>query len=426
MIENLAALRDRLAADPSRLSSQFEADDPRGLNPLSLEQQKKRAKERLRAWKSGTDFARTAPKLSDAQHAIAKEQGFNNWAQLRAHIQRSNIARSALQSGTPGALDGRMRILHIRCGHDIRHALAIAGFNGDFLSFHDPYVHGPVPGMGSLDAFLEIRARYISDSLHPSYDEVIEDLRRQYAALDQARDYDAVHLWLEHDSYDQLILAKLLDFFSDPERRPGSLKLISVTHYPGVKIFNGIGQLPPEALRVLWEDFRDVNAAQLQLGQRAWSAVRSPTPDALREVIATGTSELPTMAIALERHLRQLPSERNGLNLSENLTLQILDEKGSMNAGRLFGWYANHYEPLAFMGDSAYWRLLEELATATHPAVSLTRSGENPIQWQVALSETGGQLMADEADWIELNGVDRWVGGIHLSSQNGIVFRSTD
>ena len=45
----------------------------------------------------------------------------------------------------------------------------------------------------------------------PRIDEVIEDLRQQYAALEKARNYDAVYLWFEHDSYDQLILAKLLD-----------------------------------------------------------------------------------------------------------------------------------------------------------------------------------------------------------------------
>lgn len=426
MIENLAALRTRFAANPPRLSSRFDESDPRRLKHLSLEQQKKRAKERLRDWKSAAETMQPEPKLSDAQHSIAKEQGFKNWAQMKAHIEQSQIARNALQSGEPGALDGKERALHVRCGTDIQHTLAIAGFSGDFLPFYDPYVHGPVPSTDSLDEFLHIRASYISSDLHPSYEEVIEDLRQQYAALEQARDYDAVYIWLEHDSYDQLILAKLLDFFSDAEHRPANLKLISVTHYPGVKIFNGIGQLPPEALRVLWEEFREVSPAQLTLGQRVWAAIRSLTPHALREVIATGTPELPAMAIALDRHLRQLPSERNGLNLSENLTLQILDQKGSMNAARLFGWYTNHYEPLSFMGDTGYWQLLEDLAKADHPAITLDKQGEKTNQWQVTLSEIGRRLLADEVDWVELNGIDRWVGGIHLNSQRGSVYRSAD
>jgi hypothetical protein len=423
MIKNLAALRASFASNPPKLSSQFADDDPRRVQHLSLEQQKKRAKERLRSWRSAADSKQPEPKLSDAQLAIAKEHGFANWMQLKAHIEQSKISREVLRSGKPEALDGNKRVLHIRCGTDIQHTLAVAGFSGDFLPFYDPYVHGPVPRTDAFEEFLLIRANYIVGSLHLNYEDVLDDLRQQYSALEQARIYDAVYLWFEHDSYDQLILAKLLDFFSNAERRPVQLKYISITRYPGVRMFNGIGQLPPEALRILWDEFMDVSLEQLALGQRAWAAVCSPTPDALRELITTGTPELPTMAIAFDRHLKQLPSARNGLNLSENLTLQILDEKGSMNAARLFGWYTNHYEPLTFMGDTGYWRLLEDLADADHPAIILEKEGEKPNLWQVMLTKLGKLLLADEADWIELNGIDRWVGGIHLSSQKGRIYR---
>jgi hypothetical protein len=426
MIKNLAALRASFASNPAKLFSEYAEGDPRRIQSLSLEQQKKRAKERLREWKPVAEPAKPPPKLSDAQHAIAKELGFNSWMQLKAHIEQSEIARKAMQSGEPEALDGNQHILHIRCGTDIMHTLAVAGFSGDFLAFYDPYAHGPVPQRESLEAFLQIRAHYISKGLAPNYEEVLNDLRQQYAALEQAHTYEAVYLWFEHDAYDQLILAKLLDFFCDEALRPASLKLISVARYPGVKLFNGIGQLPPEALRVLWKHFSTVSPAQLNLGRRAWAAIRSACPEALRELIATGTPELPTMAIALDRHLKQLPSAHNGLNLTENLTLRILAEKGRMNAARLFGWYTNHYEPLTFMGDTAYWQLLEGLAAAKHPAIQLAKQGDNPINWQVNLTETGRQLLADKADWIELNGIDCWLGGIHLDSQSGSVYRSVD
>ncbi|OOY42979.1 hypothetical protein BOV92_12370, partial [Solemya velum gill symbiont] len=56
-------------------------------------------------------------------------------------------------------------------------------------------------------------------------------------------------------------------------------------------------------------------------------------------------------------------------------------------------------------------------------AVTMDREGEQPNQWQVTLSDTGRQLLADEVDWVELNGIDRWVGGIHLDSQKGQVPR---
>lgn len=422
MIESLVSLRDKFTSSEPGLA-RFDDGDPRKLNNLSLEQQKKRAKELLRDWRANPPEPGREYKLSDVQHEIAHGYGFRNWAALKAHIEQAKVARDAITSGEPTALDGEQRCLHIRCGNDIQHALVVAGFVGDFLLFPDPYVHGPVPMTESLQEFIEIRARYISSDNQPPYEVVLNDLTNNYASLEKAREYDAVYLWFEHDPYDQLLVAKLLDFFSDPQKRPAVLRMINITHFPGVEIFNGIGQLPAEAMRVLWREFRDVTAQQLAIGRQAWAALRSPTQQPLLDIIATGTSALPTMAIALHRHLQQLPWTTNGLNLSEQLSLQILEDEGDMNAARLFGWYTNHYEPLTFMGDSGYWHLLEDLASANQPAILLDKQGDKPNSWQVSLTDTGRALLNNNADWLELNTVDRWVGGIHIDTANGQVER---
>ena len=422
MIESLAELRTQLNHQPYRTLYDFDADDPRALRPLSLEQQKKCAKDLLKKWRGSSDKA--DKKLADAQHMIAQGHGFKNWPQLKAHIQQSEIARAALKEGVVSCLDGNQKTLHIRCGSDIKHALVIAGFSGDFLNFCDPYVHGPVPAIDDLDEFIKVRAAYIASDGNPPFDVALKQLRNMYSGLEAAKDYDAVYIWLEHDSYDQLILAKLLDFFSDISKRPTVLKLLCATHYPGVKIFNGLGQLPPEALRVLWQDFASINEDQFEIGRQAWTAVCSSNPDLLRKVIAMGTPPLPTMANALKRHLQQLPSKQNGLNLTEQLTLQILVEKGSMNAARLFGWYTNHYELLTFMGDTGYWEVLRDLARAKYPAIILDEQGKLPKQWQVQMTQTGEKLLNNELDWLQINTVDRWLGGIHLDNKTGMVFRA--
>src|SRR6185503_1914068 len=107
---------------------------------LNLEQQKNRAKDLLRAAKSGDAdaLARVTAgnarppepatvKLADAQFAIARELRFSNWAQLKAHIESMDRQRAALERQEP-ALDSDLKTLHIRCGSDIRAALAAGGF----------------------------------------------------------------------------------------------------------------------------------------------------------------------------------------------------------------------------------------------------------------------------------------------------------
>ena len=60
---------------------------------------------------------------------------------------------------------------------------------------------------------MNIRATAISD-LGVSFEDALTRLKEEYGALAKARDYDRVMLWFEHDPHDQLILAKMLDFFS--------------------------------------------------------------------------------------------------------------------------------------------------------------------------------------------------------------------
>jgi hypothetical protein len=436
MIVSLAQLRQQRTS-PTRFP-EFDDGDPRRLNPLSLEQQRKRAKELLRAVRAQDAgalerFRRQAlqplsaagPRLADAQRVVARENGFRQWTELKAHADSIRLAQQATAEGRPSALDGGCRTLHIRCGHDIMHKLAIAGFDGDFLWFADPYVQGPVPRTASLAEFVQIRATYLEGQDRKQT--VFERLYASYQDLERAREYAAVNLWMEHDSYDQLVLAKLLDFFSDRAKRPPRLRLISVTHFPGVERFNGIGQLPPEALRVLWNDFEDVHQGQLLVGKQAWRAITSPTPEALVDLVKTATPALPTMSGALARHLRELPSVENGLSLTEQLTLQILAEKGPMNAARLFGWYTNHQEPLPFLGDSGYWVVLLGLANAGKPALKIDERRDVPPEWNkhwhVALLPLGRDLLAHKADWLRTNTVERWVGGVRIDSRQATNWR---
>ena len=140
MIDNLAELRQQLIAQ-QYVPHNFEDGDPRKLNHLSLEQQKKRAKELLKDWQANNSGPNESPKLSDAQLVIAQQHGFRQWADFKAHIEQANIARKALQTDRATALDADHRTLHIRCGTDIKHGLAISGFEGDFLCFVDLYVN---------------------------------------------------------------------------------------------------------------------------------------------------------------------------------------------------------------------------------------------------------------------------------------------
>ncbi len=404
MIERLsaraAAISDRPLDYPSRYRS------------LNLEQQKKRAKELLKAWQA--QELEAPAKLADAQRTIARELGFTKWEGLKAHTQAASIAQAALKSGSPSALDGDSSTLHIRCGSDIRDGLAIAGFRGDYLSFPYPFIHGPAPSAN----FIETGARFLASvDFMQSEDAARTRLAGEFAGLERATEYDRTCFWFEHDAYDQLCLIFLLDWFAKPARRPRQVDLICCTGYPDVANFHGLGELPPEALRLLWPGRRPVTMAQYNLGQSAWQALIQPTPAALFDLVADGTPALPPLAPAVLRQLRELPATTNGLSLTEQLALTILKREGGTTGGRLFGRYTNDYEPLVFMGDLGFYNIiLRGLAAGPNPAITYDKANGKQEWWRnlMHLTQTGHDLLENRLNWLQIAPIHRWVGGTEI------------
>jgi hypothetical protein len=222
---------------------------------LNFEQQGKRAKELLKAARAGEREAlarfRSPPKLAEAQYLVARELRFDNWAALKRHIAEMTRAREVMNTSV---LDGDLRTLHIRCGHDLQESLKEAGFRGDYYVDIYPYLFGPVcEGPG----YLEQRARHIVDCYGDQFDPPLEyegqlrGLEDKERELHGSADYERVVLWFEHDVTDQLSLIHLLGHYAI-HRRPPRLELVNISDFPGARRFTGLGELPPEALRMLW------------------------------------------------------------------------------------------------------------------------------------------------------------------------------
>ncbi len=409
---------------------------------LNLEQQKNRAKDLLRAARaadaealsriaaardgvgarasqsaSGASGALKATvKLADAQLAIAREQRFASWGKLKAHIESMDRQRAAID-GKHAAPDGDMKTLHIRCGSDIQNTLKDGGFVGDFLEHAIPYCLGPVTTGPDRHALM---ARFLVDTFPEAkgglvYERALEGLARGEERLHRsAEDYERVVLWMEHDSWDQLVLIRLLAHYANA-RRPRVLELVAVDEFPGGERFVGIGQLPAEALRLLWLTRRPVTPAQLLLGNDAWIALTSGKPTHLATLARSGTPALPIMAPALHRHLRELPSVENGLSLTEHLVLQILSA-ASVTLNRVFLMMTREREPLPWIGDLGLLHVVDDILRAAEPVIIRTppAPGERWFRQQLTITDLGRAVLHGERDWHTLNPPPRWLGGVHI------------
>jgi hypothetical protein len=311
-------------------------------------------------------------------------------------------------------IDADCPTLHIRCGADIRDKLRVAGFIGDFLEYSDPVCEGPVPDTPDLT---EIRAGYLTAGagrfMGFTRDQCLAGLRAAEQRLAAAHRYDRVVLWFEHDSYDQLILARCLSRLAE-RPLPACLELICIDRHPDVPRFNGLGQLEPAALAGLWPSRQTVTPAQIALGQAIWAALRQPEPTALQAIAESGTQALPIAAAALWRHLEELPGMVDGLSLTQRLVLTILAEAPT-RIGRVFSAMVGGREPLVFMGDIGLLVTVEAMAR-TNPPVLTIEAGEQPFPRVASITATGRAVLSGATDFLSLHPPERWVGGVQIES----------
>ena len=400
---------------------------------LNFEQQGKRAKELLKAARAGEPEAlarfKSPPRLAEAQYLIARELRFDNWTVLKHHIAEMTREREAaraqatLPPDAPSLLDGELRTLHVRCGHDLETPLHDAGFRGDFYVHSYPYLIGPVSeGPGCL----EQRARFLVDSYADSFDPplqyepVLHGLGSDEQRLQDSAEYERVVIWSELDCYDQLVLVRLLGHYAT-HRRPPRLELINIGEFPGAVRFIGLGQLPPEALRMLWTTRKPATPAALKLCLDSWRALVNPDPRALAAIMRTGTPALPLLANALHRHLRELPSIVNGLSFTEEMSLQLLAED-NISLIRLIGRQIFERDPLPGQGDvNVRNRLLNmEGASARvyERRAGVDHNGEARPPWTdvLTITDLGRVVLKGEVDFLSLGPPNRWVGGVQIGA----------
>jgi hypothetical protein len=376
----------------------------------------------------GQNSLPAAVKLADAQYVIARELRFASWAKLKAHIESMERQRAAIGERWP-APDGDLNTLHIRCGLDIKETLVDAGFVGDFLEHAIPYCLVPVT-LGP-DRY-ELIARYLVKAFPETHGGLVYE--RELAALPlgerrlhrTAEDYERVVIWMEPDSWDQLILARLLAHYANA-KRPRVLELIAVDEFPGAARFIGLGQLPPEALRLLWPTRKSVTSAQLALGNEVWNSLASSDPRELAAIARSGTPALPIMAPALHRHLLELPSVKNGLGLAQHLILQAVSEGSTAKPMRVWAEVYPLFQkrdPIPWMPDLAFRNLINDILSMSEPVLTFVRIPESPGKTSVeapgkflqllAITELGRAVLRGERDWLSLRPPSRWVGGVYV------------
>jgi hypothetical protein len=327
-------------------------------------------------------------------------------------------ARRHLLSEQPetAAPDDRMAAaLHVSNGDATD--LPGAGIAPRVLYWRDVLHEGPVPAVGP-EELRRIRAGFLVGADADDRGEGTAMFAERDRTLEANRDGEYV-LWFEADLYDQLQIIQILARLAELDVPADRITLICIGEHPGIARFGGLGELTAEQLRELpaTNAAARLTPAALDLATRAWAAFRAPTPDGLGAIAAARSPELRFLGEAFDRLGREYPATRDGLSLTERRLLAAVAE-GAPDAGTAFV-RAGARETRPYLGDTFAFAMLDRLARAPVPLVE-AEPAAGPVDraTPLRLTETGARVLAGEADHVTLNGIDRWIGGVHLRGRH--------
>jgi hypothetical protein len=305
--------------------------------------------------------------------------------------------------------------LHVTNGDITADLLRRAGLAGDALVWADVLHEGPVPGGLDDDGLRRARAGFLA-----GVDGIDGDgIRRRFEDRDRtlAAGRDGRYLlWFEADLYCQLQLAQVLAVLGALGVAPDRITLVCIGEYPGIAHFGGLGQLEPGQLPGLLDSAAALTPAAMELAGAAWSALRAGDPGGLGPVAASRSPELRFLGEAFDRLGREYPSTRDGLSLTERRLLAAAAAEPGATAAAAFTRMGER-EPRPFLGDLFGFRILARLAGARVPLVKADPPGGVAAGTRLLVTEAGRRVLAADTDHVALNGIDRWVGGVHLHGE---------
>jgi len=304
-------------------------------------------------------------------------------------------------------------MLHVLNGDSARIGLEQSGIPGEIVVWPDVLYEGPTP-LATGEEWIAARTAHLVSTSVRAVDDVSARYHRDDAVLESFREHDEVVFWFEHDLFDQLLLIRHLWWMGER----GARSAAGETRFSLVCRDAYLGLLTPESFPALFAERRAITEAQINLGSQAWTAFCRDDPSLLPAFATAVLPDLPFLPAAMRRFLEEYPSTLNGLSRTQAQILRVASD-GPLSVGKAFRESAALEEAL-FMGDLSFFGIVEGLADARQPLLTIDEPSNLPLSFvekPIRVTEAGRAVLAGRADHVALNGIDRWMGGVHLTPE---------
>ena len=306
----------------------------------------------------------------------------------------------------------------------------------EILVFRDVLQCGPLASYSNMQDWKHDRSKFWNDLLKEagadpvSFDNSPRDFHKEFNELREANE---IKLWMGCALSDHLVLVFLVYLLNKFNIDTNKLSIIQfINHHKNGDVILGLGELHPKYIKQPPDAFK-LNESEIDLCLEAWGAITANTPDHYMQLINAKTDLIPTLIKSLKALFYRYPSSYNGLSRWDEILLTNTNKHGP-KAARVVGysmsegWGANNVSErgLDTVGDVYLFHRLKKLGrnSLSKPLVNLNSLSLPMRETEVAITKFGKVVLDNDKNAVHENGIDDWVGGVHLNSSNGKCYGS--
>lgn len=299
----------------------------------------------------------------------------------------------------------------------------------EILVFSDVLSCGPLEKFTDIEAWKNFRQDYWNNLGEDntfeygaySFSEFQRDFYANFNELSSAKE---IKLWIGMGLSDQLLLIFLIYLLDEFDFDLNTLKVFQFEEISGKNFeIQGLGILNPEQIKDHPKPYTP-NKELITIAKSVWLAISGHSPDLYLQFIHSDNNSMPLLRRAIKYLIFRYPKSSNGLSFWDEKLLKYTEEHGP-NTARIIGYtLGDCMDGLDLVGDFYLFSRLKNMGKSclNVPLVEANALDLPMRDTQIKITTSGKQALQDKVNVIELNGIDDWIGGVHLDSSTGSVW----
>ncbi len=284
------------------------------------------------------------------------------------------------------------------------------------LGCYEEFSVGPLPPVNDLTEFAKSRIEYWRETgERASLQKWLAGIERDKAALARA---GSIEIWVGTGVQEQLFLLTTLELL---RHLNFDLHKIKLAQFPEIENRPKLGYYTLDMLAD-GPTATYLDQSRISLYQNAWNAVSHPTPDKLLSFINNG-SDSQILEKAIGVFMLRYPDLSSGLGSIEEHLLSAIPESWE-KAAYVVGTVVASTNLQDDVGGMTLYNSLIRLGDQglAAPAIEIRGDPRKMRHCEVQITEFGRKCLTGRQNYVLMNGIEDWVGGVHLSTRNNTVW----